>query len=105
MKIVTIGARPTYIDFLSQLKEQARHQIAGVFVSEYCREEDSPKLKALGLPICAETVGTPAFLAKVKSLAPDLIVVYGATEILKQELIDIPPRGAINLHAALLPLQ
>jgi methionyl-tRNA formyltransferase len=43
------------------------------------------------------------FLARLTALAPDCcpVVAYGA--LLPQRLLDIPPRGFVNLHFSLLP--
>ena len=50
-----------------------------------------------------EKASTPQFVQKLRSIAPDLIVVVAYGEILKPEILDIPEHGAINLHASLLP--
>lgn len=39
----------------------------------------------------------------VKVLEPDLIVIYGMSELLKGNILNIPSKGCINLHLALLP--
>ncbi len=43
------------------------------------------------------------FLEMLKSLAPDLIVVAAYGKILPAEILAIPTKGCINLHASLLP--
>ncbi|MGB5983942.1 MAG: methionyl-tRNA formyltransferase, partial [Desulfobacterales bacterium] len=48
-------------------------------------------------------VKDPAFVAQVRALAPDLIVVAAFGQILPTQLLEIPPLGAINIHASLLP--
>ena len=40
---------------------------------------------------------------ELAALAPDLIVVAAFGQILPQRVLDIPPRGCINVHASLLP--
>jgi methionyl-tRNA formyltransferase len=45
----------------------------------------------------------PEFIQEIRLLKPDLFVVVGYGQILKQELLDIPKLGAINIHASLLP--
>ncbi|OGB74060.1 methionyl-tRNA formyltransferase [candidate division Kazan bacterium RBG_13_50_9] len=42
-------------------------------------------------------------LDKLRMLAPEVIVVAAYGKILPQELLDIPPKGVINVHASLLP--
>ncbi|MBR3863788.1 MAG: methionyl-tRNA formyltransferase [Clostridia bacterium] len=39
----------------------------------------------------------------IKNLNPDIMVTCAFGQILSQELIDIPPKGIINVHASLLP--
>lgn len=45
----------------------------------------------------------PQNLAKIRELAPDLIVVVAYGIILPQELLDIPRLGCVNIHVSLLP--
>jgi methionyl-tRNA formyltransferase len=44
-----------------------------------------------------------AFIATMRDLAPDLSVVVAYGHILPRELIDLPGRGTLNIHASLLP--
>ncbi len=50
-----------------------------------------------------EKASTPAFAETLASFAPDLFVVVAYGEILKQNILDIPKKGCINVHASLLP--
>jgi len=50
-----------------------------------------------------ERVGSPESLAQVRWAAPELMVVVAYGQILPPELLDIPPRGVLNVHASLLP--
>ncbi len=43
------------------------------------------------------------FLQIIESKTPDLIIVVAFGQILKKELLEIPPFGVINVHASLLP--
>jgi methionyl-tRNA formyltransferase len=45
----------------------------------------------------------PAFLDQLRSLEPDIGVVVAYGHILKRELLDLPPRGMVNVHPSLLP--
>jgi methionyl-tRNA formyltransferase len=45
----------------------------------------------------------PGFLDSLRALKPDIIVVVAFGRILPPEILDLPPRGCINLHASLLP--
>lgn len=42
-------------------------------------------------------------VARLRSLAPDVIVVAAYGEILRPEVLALPPHGCLNLHASLLP--
>ena len=42
-------------------------------------------------------------IEKIKNLQPDLVLVFSYGHILPQEMLDIPKRGCLNLHASLLP--
>ena len=46
---------------------------------------------------------TPAFIAALRALEPTLGVVVAYGHILKPELLAVPERGMINVHASLLP--
>ncbi|HSX12267.1 MAG TPA: methionyl-tRNA formyltransferase [Rhabdochlamydiaceae bacterium] len=45
----------------------------------------------------------PDFVEILKSFHPDLFVVVAFGEILKKNLLDVPTKGSINVHASLLP--
>jgi methionyl-tRNA formyltransferase len=50
-----------------------------------------------------ETLRDPAVVERLRALAPEAIVVAAYGKILPKSLLDLPPRGAINVHASLLP--
>jgi methionyl-tRNA formyltransferase len=61
-------------------------------------------VEAKGLPVLQpERVNAPDALAALRALAPDAIAIAAFGQILKQPLLDIPRRGALNVHASLLP--
>ena len=43
------------------------------------------------------------FLAQLRELEPELSVVAAYGEILTEEVLDLPTRGSVNVHASLLP--
>lgn len=58
----------------------------------------------LGIPILQpEKASSPEFVDSLKLLDPDLLVVVAYGEIVKQNVLDLPRIGCINLHASLLP--
>ena len=46
----------------------------------------------------------PELLEKLKSLKPDIGIVVAYGHILPQNIIDLPAKGTLNIHASLLPL-
>jgi methionyl-tRNA formyltransferase len=44
------------------------------------------------------------FLATLRALEPDLFVVVAYGHLLSREMIDLPVKGTVNVHASLLPL-
>ena len=46
----------------------------------------------------------PEFLAKLKALDPEVIVVIAFGQILPREVLELPKYGCINIHASLLPM-
>jgi methionyl-tRNA formyltransferase len=64
------------------------------------------KLAAIshGLPVYQpERIRRPESLEHLKALAPEVMVIVGYGQIIPQAIIDIAPRGIINVHASLLP--
>jgi methionyl-tRNA formyltransferase len=57
-----------------------------------------------GIPVFQpESVNTPEGVAGVQAFQPDLLVVAAYGQILSHDVLAIPPRGGINVHASLLP--
>ena len=58
----------------------------------------------LGIPfIQPQRLSDPAALTQLKHWQPDLIVVAAFGQILKPDVLDLPPYGCLNVHASLLP--
>ena len=69
---------------------------------------ESPPIKILsqqyGIPILQpEKLKTEEFFNELKSFNPDLICVTAYGKILPKNILELPPRGGINVHASLLP--
>jgi methionyl-tRNA formyltransferase len=57
-----------------------------------------------GIPVYQpETFRDPETVETLRSLQPDVIAVVAYGRILPQSVLDIPPKGCINIHASLLP--
>jgi len=61
--------------------------------------------RGYGIPILRPaSVNAPDFVAYVRdTLRPDLVVSVAASQIFKEPLLAVAPRGCINIHGALLP--
>jgi methionyl-tRNA formyltransferase len=63
-----------------------------------------PVAEARGVPVLQPTrVREPEAQAALRALAPDLQVVVAYGQILPKAVIEIPPRGTVNVHGSLLP--
>lgn len=112
MRIVFMGTPEFAVPSLKALVE-AGHEVCGVFT-----QPDKPKnrgMKLLPTPVkeYALTQSVPVFqpakmrdgeaLAILKELSPELIVVVAYGKILPLDILELPPKGCINVHASLLP--
>lgn len=50
-----------------------------------------------------DDVNAPEFLERLRSLGTELIVSVSCPQIFKQPLIELPSRGCLNIHGAILP--
>ena len=58
----------------------------------------------LGLPVYQpERIRRPEAQAHLAALAPEMMIVVGYGQIIPQSVIDMAPRGIVNVHASLLP--
>ena len=58
----------------------------------------------LGLEVFQpERIRAPESVGRLKELAPDLLVVVAYGQILPPAVLEVPKRGAVNVHASLLP--
>ncbi len=111
MRIVFMGSPEFAIPSLVAL-HQSRHRVIAVVSGPDKRRgrgkalSPTPvKAKALelGLPVIeAGDLRSDVFAEKIKALDPDLLVVV-AFRILPINILEIPHKGSINLHASLLP--
>ena len=58
----------------------------------------------LGLPVMQpERIRDPSVIARLRELKPDVMVVVAYGQIIPADVLSIPTRGVINVHASLLP--
>lgn len=66
-------------------------------VQEVFASHNIPVLKLEG------SINSQESLTLIKSYEPDLLISIAGNQIFKQKLIDLAPKGCLNLHTALLP--
>jgi len=72
------------------------HRVVSPPVSVWAKQHGIPVFQPKGLK-------RPENRAFLDPLKPDLLVVVAYGKILPAELLDLPTRGAVNVHASLLP--
>ena len=112
MRVVYMGTPDFAVPCLEALIGRAEHEVAGIVTAP-----DRPKGRGLktvsspvkdaalrhGIPLWQpDRLRDPGFLHALRALEADLFVVV-AFRILPSGLLDIPPRGSVNLHPSLLP--
>ena len=113
MRIVFMGTPDFAVPSLEALIG-AGHQVAGVF-----SQPDKPvgrhqnRLQPPPVKVCAQAHSIPVFqpetlrdgtaLALLRELNPQLIAVAAYGRLLPNEILELPPKGCINVHASLLP--
>jgi len=57
-----------------------------------------------GLPVLQPaSTKTPEFLEELRAFEPDVLLVASYGEILRQDVLELAPHGALNVHGSLLP--
>ncbi len=111
MKLVFFGTPDFAVPSLQSLHESP-HEVLSVVTNPDKKSGRGLKLnsspvkktgEALGLEIVQpDDLKDEEFISYLKQINPDIYVVV-AFKILPEMLLSIPPAGAINLHASLLP--
>jgi len=113
MRLLFIGTSPFAVPSLRRLQDSPEHEILAVVTQPDKPSGRGGKLSvspvkaaalALDLPLYQpEKVRANDFVQTVRELAPEIIVVAAFGQIIPQRMLDIPPRGCINVHGSLLP--
>jgi methionyl-tRNA formyltransferase len=112
MRIVFLGSGSFAIPSFEALIE-AGHDVAAL-VTQPDREKGrgralappplKPVAQARGIPLLQPPrVRDPQAVEALRALAPELQVVVAYGQILPRSVIEIPPRGTVNVHGSLLP--
>ena len=112
MNIVYLGSGQFGIECLNALFK-SRHRLQ--LIVTHPAHPAGRGLKLAPTPIAAwakenslpvfetEDVNSPEAVEKIKSASPDLIVVIAFSQKVSQNIVQLPPKGAINVHSSLLP--
>ncbi len=89
------------------------HEVVGVVTQPDRPAGRGRKLTPSPIRRIAEVEGIPVltpdrpkgepFMTELRALDPEISVVVAYGHILRAEVLDLPPRGSINVHASLLP--
>jgi len=112
MRLVYLGTPSFAVPTLERIAG-AGHEVLAVFTQpdrpkgRGQKDAMSPVKEAalrLGLIVeQPERVRRPEVVEQLRVMAPEAMVVVGYGQIIPQSILDIPPRGIINVHASLLP--
>jgi methionyl-tRNA formyltransferase len=112
MRILFMGTPDFAVASLKRLVEDG-HEICGVFTQPDKPKNRGMKLQAPPVKEYAITQNIPVFqplkmrdgeaLDILKELSPELIVVAAYGKILPVDILELPPKGCINIHSSLLP--
>ncbi|MEU8398649.1 methionyl-tRNA formyltransferase [Nonomuraea sp. NPDC048892] len=113
MRLVFAGTPETALPSLRTLIDSPRHDVVAVVTRPDAQSGRGRKVHPSPVAELAEEAGIevlrpqkagdPAFLDRLRELAPDCcpVVAYGA--LLPQVALDVPRHGWINLHFSILP--
>lgn len=112
MKIVFMGTPDFAVPCLKALVKQG-HQLIGVVTQPDRPKGRGQKITPSPVKVAAleynipvyqpPKIKTPEFTGLLRELAPEVIVVVAFGQLLSKEILNIPPKGCINVHASLLP--
>jgi methionyl-tRNA formyltransferase len=105
MRIGFLGDGPWAERALAPLAKDPRYTIAFVAVRASHPDQKLIDLaKGHGIPVlCPASINSAESLAEIGSFAADLHVSMSYDQILRKDILDLPPRGTLNCHAGALP--
>ena len=112
MRILFWGTPAFAVPSLRALGEEG-HEIVGVVTQPDRPAGRGRELRASAVKVEAldqsfrilepESARSDDFVEEIAALGADLSVVVAYGQILSLEVLSVPPRGSVNLHASLLP--
>ncbi|MBO5317907.1 MAG: methionyl-tRNA formyltransferase [Oscillospiraceae bacterium] len=112
MRVVFMGTPDIAATCLKKILEHGC-EVVGVYTQPDRPKNRGMKLQPSPVKEVALAHNIPVFqpenfreaetVEQLRSLQPDVVAVVAYGRILPQSVLDIPPRGCINIHASLLP--
>lgn len=113
MRVIFMGTPDFAVPVLKGLIDSAEHEVTAVVTQPDKARGRSGKpvftpVKQLaaeyGIPVYTPArVKSPEFVEQLSKIPCDVIVVVAFGQILSKEILDMPARGCVNVHASLLP--
>lgn len=112
MRVVFLGSPPFATPILQRLLD-GPHEVLGLVTPPdrprgrgraVVRSELAACADAAGVPVLQpESTKDPSFVEALAAFGADVLVVASYGEILRRDVLELCPHGALNVHASLLP--
>ncbi len=112
MRIVFMGTPAIAAACMRELLDGGQ-ELAGVYTKPDTPKNRGMKLAVSEVKAAAREAGLPVYqpaalkdeaeIETLKALKPDLIAVVAYGMLLPRRVLEIPPKGCVNIHASLLP--
>lgn len=112
MRVVFMGTPDIAATCLERILQAGTH-VVGVYTKPDTPQNRGMKLTQSPVKQVAVQAGIPVYqpvsfkdhetVETLRALNPDVIAVVAYGKILPQRVLDIPPKGCINIHASILP--
>ncbi len=112
MKLLFMGTPDFAVPSLRRLSAEG-HDICGVFTRSDKPGGRGMRLRVSPVKACAVELGLDIFQPEslstqeaydtIAGLSPEVIVVVAYGKLLPERILNIPPKGCINIHGSLLP--
>ena len=88
VRLMGVGTQPD--------RRQGRRGFAPTPIGAWCEQHQQPIAKI-------ENVNDPAVINRIAACAPDIVLVFAFGQLLRSQLLELPTKACVNLHASLLP--
>jgi methionyl-tRNA formyltransferase len=113
LRIIFMGTAELSCASLEKLCGDPRFRIVATVTQPDKPKGRDLKLQPSPVKVLAQKLNLPvlqplkardeSFIAELRALKPDLMVVVAYGQILPQTILDLPPHGCLNVHTSLLP--